>query len=131
MLVRDRRDAELLRRAERDRETATLVQRMQLVLADARTYLTSLLPTDFPDVVYLDPMYPSGKKHVLVKKEIRALREMLGPDQGSKALLQIALHAARRRVVVKRPRRAEWLHDNKPDTCIESKKTRYDIYVTL
>jgi 16S rRNA (guanine1516-N2)-methyltransferase len=121
-----------LRRASADKEIGGWVRsRLRLVHGDSCQLLQSLSKEQQPDVIYLDPMYPPGKKHAMVKKEIRALREMLGADQGSKALLEIALHAARRRVVVKRPRRAEWLHDNKPDTCIESKKTRYDIYVTL
>ena len=45
--------------------------------------------------------------------------------------LEVALGCARRRVVVKRPRRAGWLNERKPNSSIESKKTRYDLYVTL
>jgi 16S rRNA (guanine1516-N2)-methyltransferase len=106
-------------------------QRIQLVHADARQALRSLDTEKRPDVVYLDPMYPAGKDHVLVKKEIRALQQILGPDLDSQELLDVARQTAGRRVVVKRPRRAGWLHRLKPDTCIESKKTRYDVYVTL
>jgi 16S rRNA (guanine1516-N2)-methyltransferase len=121
-----------LQRASADKEIGGWLRaRLRLIHGDSRRLLQSLTIEQQPEVIYLDPMYPPGKKHALVKKEIRALRELLGPDQGSEALLEIALHAARRRVVVKRPRRAGWLHDTKPDACIESKKTRYDIYVTL
>jgi len=106
-------------------------RRVRLVHGDSSELLQNLAGRRQPEVVYLDPMYPPGKQHVLVKKEIRALQELLGPDRDSSALLGIALGSAGRRVVVKRPRRAGWLKDKKPDTCIESKKTRYDIYVTL
>jgi 16S rRNA (guanine1516-N2)-methyltransferase len=68
---------------------------------------------------------------VQAKKEIRAVQALVGPDQDSAQLLAAALQTARRRVVVKRPRRAGWLADLKPSVSIESKKTRYDVYVTL
>ncbi len=106
-------------------------ERLQLIHADSRRLLKKLSPEHYAEVVYIDPMYPPGKANVLVKKEIRALQNLLGPDRDSDTLLEIALQTARRRVVVKRPRRAGWLCDHKPDTQILSKKTRYDIYVTL
>jgi 16S rRNA (guanine1516-N2)-methyltransferase len=62
---------------------------------------------------------------------MRALQQLLGPDEDSADLLDIALQIAKRRVVVKRPKRAGWLADSKPSMSIESKKTRYDVYVTL
>ena len=106
-------------------------QRLRLVHADAAGELQALAGTARPDVIYLDPMYPTGKDHVLVKKEMLALQQILGPDQDSGQLLQVALGCARRRVVVKRPKRAGWLDGRKPASAIESKKTRYDLYVTL
>ena len=105
--------------------------RMALRFADSTSALRTLDEAMFPDTVYLDPMYPPGKSSVLVKKEIRALQHLLGEDNDSQALFEVALAVARRRVVVKRPRRAGPLHDRAPSTSIESKKTRYDIYVTL
>jgi 16S rRNA (guanine1516-N2)-methyltransferase len=106
-------------------------QRLTVVHADAIDRLAQLDETQRPDVVYLDPMYPAGKTHVLVKKEMRALQQIVGPDRDSHRLLEVALGCARRRVVVKRPARAGWLTERKPATCVESKKTRYDVYVTL
>lgn len=121
-----------LRRAACDDEIGAWIQaRMQLVFADSVRALTALADGEPPDVVYLDPMYPPGKCSVLVKKEMRALQLLLGGDPDSGALLEAALDRAARRVVVKRPRRAGWLADAQPTTCVESKNTRYDIYVTL
>jgi 16S rRNA (guanine1516-N2)-methyltransferase len=121
-----------LHRAAADAEIGGWVRgRLRLVHGDSLALLQNLAGPRQPEVVYLDPMYPPGKEYVMVKKEIRALQELLGPDRDSGALLEIALKSARRRVVVKRPRRAGWLNAKKPDTCIISKKTRYDIYVTL
>ena len=108
-----------------------VTRRLRLVHADAGRELRRLDSQRRPDVVYLDPMYPAGKDHVLVKKEMRAVQQLVGPDQDSEELLEVALGCARRRVVVKRPRRAGWLNERKPNSSIESKKTRYDLYVTL
>ena len=106
-------------------------ERMALRFADSSAALRTLDEAMYPDTVYLDPMYPPGKSSVLVKKEIRALQHLLGEDNDSQVLFEAALAVARRRVVVKRPRRAGPLQDRTPSTSIESKKTRYDIYVTL
>lgn len=121
-----------LQRAAADAELGGWVrERVRLVYGDSSKLLQNLAGRQQPEVVYLDPMYPPGKAHVRVKKEILAVQDLLGPDRDSATLLGIALKSAGRRVVVKRPRRAGWLNGMKPDTCIESKKTRYDIYVTL
>jgi 16S rRNA (guanine1516-N2)-methyltransferase len=124
--------ADGLARAALHSDTGVWVnQRLRLVHADARDALAALAATERPDVVYLDPMYPAGKDHVLVRKEMRALQAILGPDQDSGRLLDVARSCAGRRVVVKRPKRAGWLGDCKPASSIASKKTRYDLYVTL
>lgn len=81
-----------------------------------------------PDVVYLDPMYPVRSKSALVKKEMRLLRELVGPDPDSAALLDAALKTARNRVVVKRPSQAPFLGGQKPATAIKSEKNRFDLY---
>ena len=121
-----------LLRATQDADADGWIQaRLQLLHADSVVALGVLADSERPDVVYLDPMYPAGKPSVLVKKEMRALQLLLGDDRDSGALLEVALTRATRRVVVKRPRRAGWLSGAQPTTCVESKNTRYDIYVTL
>ena len=121
-----------LQRAANDNEIGTWIsQRLTLVHGDSARLLQALPEDRQPQVVYLDPMYPAGKDHVLVKKEMRALQLLLGDDRDSGALLEAALARAARRVVVKRPRRAGWLAGEQPSACVESKTTRYDIYVTL
>jgi 16S rRNA (guanine1516-N2)-methyltransferase len=81
-----------------------------------------------PDVIYIDPMYPHKKKSALVKKDMQILQRLHGTDDNAGELLDIALAYARKRVVVKRPIQAETISEKKPNTCIKSKKTRYDIY---
>ncbi|MFN2349198.1 MAG: class I SAM-dependent methyltransferase [Thioalkalivibrio sp.] len=122
--------ADGLERAAREADLAETVARMHLVTGNARDWLASLDETSLPEVVYLDPMYPHRDKSALVKKEMRVFRALVGDDTDADALLEAALKAARRRVVVKRPARAEPLAGRKPSHHIPGKTTRFDIYLT-
>ena len=97
-----------------------------LQVGEAAILLRSLPP---PDVVYLDPMYPHRTKSALPKKEMRLFRLLVGPDDDAAALLAAARAVALRRVVVKRPAGAPFLGAAKPDGRVESKNTRYDLYL--
>lgn len=82
------------------------------------------------DIVYLDPMYPHRSKSALVKKEMRILRKLVGDDLDVAALLETALRVAKQRVVVKRPKTAPPVGSIPPSHCVESKNTRFDVYLT-
>ncbi|HEC20335.1 MAG TPA: hypothetical protein ENI97_13475 [Gammaproteobacteria bacterium] len=102
---------------------------LQLVQDNAIDWLQRQAKTDErPEVVYLDPMYPQRSKSALVKKEMRALRALVGDDEDAGVLLQAARHSAAKRVVVKRPKGAPFLAGEKPNGNVQSKNTRYDIY---
>jgi 16S rRNA (guanine1516-N2)-methyltransferase len=119
-----------LRRACADAEVGALVrERMRVVHGDARQWLAGLAEAERPEVVYLDPMYPERRKSSLVKKEMRALQELLGKDPAADRLLPAALAAARGRVVVKRPMNAPPLNQQPPTMSIRGKQHRYDVYV--
>jgi 16S rRNA (guanine1516-N2)-methyltransferase len=124
-----------LARASHDPELNTIVtDRMNLITANAIEWLTNLSVEQHPDVVYMDPMYPHRNKSALVKKEMRVLRELVGDDEDASKLLHVALTCAKRRVAVKRPRTAPILSGSilagrKPNSTVDSKNTRYDIYV--
>ena len=64
-----------------------------------------------------------------MKKEMRLFQLMLGPDEDADLLLPAALHAAAKRVVVKRPNSAPLLANQKPSMAITSKKHRFDVYI--
>jgi 16S rRNA (guanine1516-N2)-methyltransferase len=74
-------------------------------------------------------MYPEKKKSALVKKDMQILQRLLGKDEQAEVLLKSALAHAGKRVVVKRPIHVEPAGGIEPDTCISSKKTRYDVYL--
>jgi len=118
-----------LNRAAHHSATCNVVPRLHLQIGDACAVMAQLAETDRPDVVYLDPMYPQRGKSALVKKEMRMLRALVGEDPDASQLLVAALHCARRRVVVKRPRLAPPLPGPAPSHTLTGSTTRFDIYL--
>jgi len=109
---------------------ADIVARMRLQHANASEFMRSLSPEDFPEVVYLDPMFPERSKTASVKKEMRLLQQLLGADLDTEELFETALQVATRRVVVKRPKLAPCISELKPHHVVEGKSGRFDIYHT-
>ena len=120
-----------LKQASTFDETQAIVQRMRLIKADSREFLKNLSFEDHPDVIYLDPMYPHRDKSALVKKEMRIFRDLVGNDPDAVDLFQIAATKASRRLVVKRPKGADFLGGETPAFQVMSKNTRYDCYLPL
>ena len=116
-----------LQQEEMEDEVRLITQRMTIHHANAIDFLSTV--QERPDVIYMDPMYPSRDKSALVKKEMQALHQLIGPDTNSEKLLSVARQVAVRRVVVKRPKGAEFVGNQKPSASIQSKNTRYDLYV--
>lgn len=119
-----------LQRAYDDDDILPIVSRMQVHATESIDFLTALDPTQHPDVIYLDPMYPDREKAALVKKDMQLLHQLVGEDTQSTALLRVALQKACKRVVVKRPKNAGFVAGHRPNVSISSKNTRYDIYLT-
>jgi len=80
------------------------------------------------DVIYLDPMFPERQKSSLVKKDMRVFKDIVGDDSDSDSLLQKALTAPVKRVVVKRPKQAPFLGGGTPTLQLQGKSGRFDIY---
>lgn len=112
-------------RARLDSDVSPIVERLSIICADACDYLSEARSED---VIYLDPMYPEKRKSAAVKKDMRLLQRLVGPDVDSDKLLKVALQKAKHRVVVKRPGHAEPLDGQSPNASIKSPNTRYDIY---
>lgn len=122
--------ADGLVRAAEDEIAGPVVARMTLHSGSAHAHLTKMADNRSQvDVVYLDPMFPHREKSALVKKEMRAFQQLLGPDLDADGLLPLALAVARFRVVVKRPRGAPDLNDQSPTYRLEGKAGRFDVYV--
>lgn len=126
-----------LQRLQQQDELSDIWHNMQLIHQSSQLYLQQLEITDYPNVVYVDPMYPHRQKSALVKKEMRFIREVVGDDDDSSELLAIALQRVKKRVVAKRPKGAPSIPVSigqqaiVPHTHIQSKNTRYDIYMPL
>lgn len=94
---------------------------------DARVRLAGMI--ERPDAVYLDPMFPEGrKKSVKTARPLRILRELAGDDADAEELLSASLDSALKRVVVKRPHFAEPLRREGLTGQVSGKLVRYDIY---
>ncbi len=107
-------------------------QRLSLRQEDSIQFLQQLIgSTECPDVVYLDPMYPHRTQSALPNKEMRIFRELVGDDLDAAELFVAAQAAAKKRVVVKRPRKAEKIIETvAPNFQVIGKSTRYDVYLT-
>ena len=112
-------------RARLDSDVSAIAERLSVICADACDYLPEAQPED---VIYLDPMYPEKRKSAAVKKDMRLLQVLVGPDLDSHKLLKVALQKAKYRVVVKRPGNSDPLEGQLPNASIKSPNTRYDIY---
>lgn len=109
-------------------ELAAIIQRMTLLHGDAKV----LLPQLSPDVVYIDPMHPPRKTTALVKLDLRQVRDIVGPDEDSAELMQVALATARNRVVLKWPMKGDPMPGiRRFSHQILGKTTRYDVFMTL
>lgn len=116
-----------LQAAAEDPEAAEVVARMTLLQGDARQLLAGLSP----DVVIVDPMHPERTSTALVKKDMRLLRDLVGTDPDQLELMQAALASARKRVVLKWPRKAPPMPGLRaPSHQIVGKTLRYDVFMT-
>lgn len=118
-----------MQRAQHDIDFAAL--QLNLKVADATHYLSELTEENYPDVVYIDPMFPERTKSALVKKEMRILKRVVGDDIDADALFAQALKVAKKRVVVKRPKGAPALANHKPGLVYRGKSVRYDVYLGI
>ena len=117
-------------RVEADTELSLVIDRMRFEKADATAFMQCLTHGDYPEVVYLDPMFPERTKTASVKKEMKLLQQLLGADMDTEKLFEAALAVAQRRVVVKRPKLAPCISELKPHHVVEGKAGRFDVYFT-
>lgn len=111
-----------------DGELSEILNRISLFSGDSEMYLRQLDGQHKPDIIYLDPMFPAREKSSKVKKEMQLFHQLVGADDDSSVLLELALEQAVYRVVVKRPSHAPYLAENQPGYSLKGKSTRFDIY---
>jgi 16S rRNA (guanine1516-N2)-methyltransferase len=114
-----------LRRAENHDDLKVLVDRVRLVHADAIGYLATL--ECVPDVIMLDPMFPTRKKSAHVKGEMQVLQRFLGSDGDIEDLVAAARATSCKRLVVKRPVFEK--SEMSPTFSLKGSSTRFDVFV--
>ncbi|KTD20194.1 N6-adenine-specific methylase [Legionella lansingensis] len=112
----------LMRRDEYSKEKMNL----KLYETDAFDYLVNLSATDYPDIIYIDPMHPERQKTALVKKDMQALQRLIKRDDKIFELLQLARTKVKKQVVVKWPQSLAPLLN--PTSAIGGKTVRFDVY---
>lgn len=122
-----------LARASAHEVLGPIVERMHLVAGDSRIALERAGASTGaqPDVVYLDPMFPGRTKSAAVKKKFQLIHGLERPTEplDEESLLQAALAAHPRKVVIKRPVKGSYLAGVKPSHAIAGKAVRYDCIV--
>lgn len=114
-------------RARADARTAAAAARMTVVHGDSKEILANL--PQAPDVVYLDPMFPARAKSAAVKKKFQLIHDLEAPCADEHELVQVAIAAHPRKVVVKRPIKGAFLDGIKPSHSVSGKAVRYDCIV--
>ena len=115
-----------LRRALGHPALAEAAARITLLRQDA---LALLAKGACHDVIYLDPMFPQRKKQARVNGDMQHLQNFLGADKDATQLLAAALSQQAKRVVLKRPAHSDWSTPIKPNHLLESKTTRFEVFI--
>ena len=120
------RDA--IKRAAKHPDFADIAARMQLVEGNSIEALPHL---DIqPDVVLLDPMFPTKHGDARAKKKLQLIQRLEQPCEDEAALLEAAFAAHPRKIVVKRPLKGPFLANRKPSYSLRGKTIRYDCFVS-
>ncbi|MGN0301491.1 MAG: class I SAM-dependent methyltransferase [Anaerotardibacter sp.] len=115
-------------RVENDRWLGPITQRMTVVEGDSIAALQSLdSESSSPDVILLDPMFPKRKKAASVKKKFQVIHQLEKPCENEEELLEAALKAHPRKIVIKRPAKSPYLGGISPTYSLEGKAIRYDV----
>ncbi len=104
--------------------------RIQVFSEDAIPYLEQHLSA--VDVVYCDPMFPhKSNRSAKSQGHMQELQRLALPPTPEEAqrLLSAALNTATQRVVVKRPKSAPYLADQKPHHSHLYRSCRFDVYL--
>ena len=116
-----------LDRAANEPQLSAIVERMTLVKGDSVAALRAMGAA--PDVVFLDPMFPERTKSAAVKKKFQLLHRLERPCEDERELLDAALAAGPRKVVIKRPPKGPCLAGVRPSHAVAGKAVRYDVIV--
>lgn len=126
---RDATIAALLNDAhKRATQVPALAEAMSRMILHTQDSIEALQNLSFEvDLVHLDPMFPARHKSASVKKKSQLLQALEAPCEDEDALLEAAIAAHPRKIVIKRPLKGAFLANKKPSYSLKGKAIRYDV----
>lgn len=118
-----------LKRAEDISELRDIINRMHLVEKDSIAAMSEL--SESVDLIYLDPMFPARQKTGLIKKKFQLLQKLETPCMEEDKLIEAAINARPKRLVIKRPAKGPYIAGMKPHFSFKGKSIRYDCFSFL
>lgn len=115
-----------LRRAKKNPVLRDIVARMNLIEGNSIELMKNLAFT--PDVIYLDPMFPSRQKTGLVNKKLQLIQKLEQPCVEEQAILTAAAELLPQKIIIKRPLKGGFLAGREPDYSVKGKAIRYDCF---
>ena len=115
-----------IRRAKKNPELKEIVSRMHLIEGNSIEFLTEDMQGI--DLIYLDPMFPESKKSGLTNKKLQLIQKMEPPCFEEEALVEAAIKAGPKKIIVKRPLKSENLAGRVPKYSLKGKAIRFDCY---
>ncbi len=112
-----------MRRAENHPDLKSIIARMTLIEGSS---IEGMPGQQDVELVYLDPMFPTKKKSSLTNKKLQLIQKLEQPCPDEEALLQAAIAADPRKIIIKRPNNGPYLAGRKPDYSVSGKAVRYD-----
>ena len=116
-----------LKRASEDEYLSGITARMVLKKEDSINALLNM--KESPDVILLDPMFPEREKSALIKKKFQLLQQLERPCSDEKELLDAAVSAKPKKIIIKRPLKGPFLAGVKPSYSVNGKAIRVDVIV--
>lgn len=117
-----------INRAKRNPELTDIVKMIEITNGNSVDALQKLSFT--PDVIYLDPMFPTREKSSLIKKKFQILQKLELPCDNENELLESAIASGARKIIIKRPLKGKQLGNITPSYSYKGKSIRYDCIVT-
>lgn len=114
-------------RARNNPDLKEIAGRMSMKQGDSKDLLAELTYT--PDLIYLDPMFPEKKKSAETKKKLQVLHQIELPCADEVELVQAAIAAKPKKIVIKRPPEGEYLAGIEPNHSVTRKAVRFDCLV--
>lgn len=121
--------SDALSRAQKEAILAPITERIKTVLSHNIDWLQHT--QTLYDVIYLDPMFAKNDLKAAVGKDMQLLRKLLQCEmpENEKDLLLLSRSKAKKRVVIKRGRKARLFADTEPHHSIIGRSSRFDVYL--